>query len=203
MFFAPVFKTRRRIFGWFSLAFCLLCGKIFLNRVYLGRDAKMEAETDRWTRLPRPTEKECSKCGKVLPVSEFQTRNGKSRGRICNACSRDLSRKVMRRRKLWSNNEIRSLLMGPDARCCICGFHRFMVSLEFHHVNRNLKDSSISRLVGVFSYSGRPETWSALVAEVRKCVILCANCHRALHVGEVDLPRGFLYLSPPSDPPQV
>lgn len=45
--------------------------------------------------------------------------------------------------------------------------------LDFHHVNPTEKEDTISTLV----WSSTP----ILVAEIAKCVVLCANCHRKLH----------------------
>ena len=48
-------------------------------------------------------------------------------------------------------------------------------TLDFHHRNKNEKKETISNLV-----------WSrgsikALLKEIEKCDVLCANCHRKLH----------------------
>jgi len=48
---------------------------------------------------------------------------------------------------------------------------------EFHHWEAGTKDFGISQS-GISS-----RTWKAIVAELDKCVMLCANCHREVHAG--------------------
>jgi endogenous inhibitor of DNA gyrase (YacG/DUF329 family) len=64
-------------------------------------------------------------------------------------------------------------LMG--GKCTICGYDKNYASLEFHHLipkekefpldARHLSNSSIT----------------SLLKEAKKCILLCANCHRELH----------------------
>lgn len=50
--------------------------------------------------------------------------------------------------------------------------------LEFHHLNPNEKDMEISNMIG---YSKE-----RLERELKKCIVLCSNCHRKLHYNEKD-----------------
>ena len=49
------------------------------------------------------------------------------------------------------------------------------VSLEFHHINPDIKKYNIPQILHL--------SWNnpKLSAELRKCVILCANCHNEVH----------------------
>jgi len=47
---------------------------------------------------------------------------------------------------------------------------------EFHHWDPRDKAFGISR-------DGLARPWLAIAAELLKCVMLCANCHRELHAG--------------------
>jgi len=56
--------------------------------------------------------------------------------------------------------------------CCICGYDRCQSALEFHHVDPKEKKGAVSSLSG-----------KALIKEIKKCVLLCSNCHREYHEG--------------------
>ena len=61
--------------------------------------------------------------------------------------------------------------------CRICG-ERDADKLTFHHRDPGRKLEKIGRLIS----KGR---YRALVEEIRKCEILCGNCHRMVHGGEI------------------
>lgn len=66
-------------------------------------------------------------------------------------------------------------------RCEICGYNRCIKALDFHHKDPNEKHAEVSHTCQVAS-------WEKVEAEVRKCTLLCANCHRELHAGLFTLP---------------
>lgn len=53
---------------------------------------------------------------------------------------------------------------------------------EFHHWDPREKEFGISR-------DGLARPWDAIAAELLKCVMLCANCHRELRAGVRELER--------------
>ena len=60
--------------------------------------------------------------------------------------------------------------------CRGCGLGSPVDALEFHHVDRKAKEFAIS-------VDGVPRSWARVEAELAKCVLLCANCHRETHAG--------------------
>ncbi len=62
--------------------------------------------------------------------------------------------------------------------CLVCG-EREPVALDFHHLDPAQKDLNISRLVRHRTISNL----DSIQAEMEKCVVLCANCHRKVHAG--------------------
>lgn len=60
------------------------------------------------------------------------------------------------------------------AGCVVCGEHRIN-GLVFHHLFD--KDKSVALI----------RSYSALLQEISKCVVLCGTCHLLLHAGELSL----------------
>lgn len=50
------------------------------------------------------------------------------------------------------------------------------VCLEFHHLDKKRNSFSISESIESGGYSK-----AKIIAEINKCIVLCANCHRKLH----------------------
>jgi transcription elongation factor Elf1 len=66
--------------------------------------------------------------------------------------------------------------------CIVCDEDE-NVCLDFHHLDPSGKDFNIPDLVNQGYGIEKIKT------EVDKCVILCANCHRKVHAGLIDLDR--------------
>lgn len=62
-------------------------------------------------------------------------------------------------------------------QCSKCGFSH-PAALDFHHRDPALKEDSILQMVQ------NNRAWSAVLAEIAKCDVLCANCHRIHHYDE-------------------
>ena len=58
-------------------------------------------------------------------------------------------------------------------KCQICGYDRCPAAFDFHHIDAREKDFSISTSMN----------WERIQAELDKCSLLCANCHREVHNG--------------------
>lgn len=79
---------------------------------------------------------------------------------------------VTKRRRVLKLKAIE--LMG--SKCMVCGYDKHQGVLEFHHVNAATKSFGIS--TGGFSRS-----WTSIYAELQKCILVCANCHREIELG--------------------
>jgi len=78
------------------------------------------------------------------------------------------------RNKAW----MKGYLVGRG--CLVCGESR-RFCLDFHHINPSHKSQKVSSLI----WNG--SSIATLEAEVEKCVVLCSNCHRGYHAGEVEI----------------
>lgn len=60
-------------------------------------------------------------------------------------------------------------------KCMRCGYNKYPEVLEFHHKNPSKKDFNVSS-------KGHCRSWKRVKAEIEKCKLFCANCHREIHV---------------------
>ena len=65
-------------------------------------------------------------------------------------------------------------------KCKCCGYNNYQGALEFHHLDPNGKDFSIGQ-------KGHCRSWEKVKVELDKCVLVCANCHREIHGGLIEL----------------
>lgn len=128
--------------------------------------------------------KKCSKCGIEKPLEEFFLKTGNRRHSYCKECKKEYDR------KWYINNENRrtNLNISQNKRrirnqdfvrdykksrsCEICGYNKTHHALEFHHISGD-KKYSISTI--------RTLSLETIKAEIAKCILICANCHRELH----------------------
>ena len=129
--------------------------------------------------------RQCKQCLKELPLQEFPWRNKerKTQHYTCKKCKRaynkthyrdnsgyykakahtyDNSARQKRRQYVWD--------YLSEHPCVDCG-EPDPVVLEFDHINPAKKLSNVSSLTSRYS-------WVFLLAEIAKCEIRCANCHR-------------------------
>ena len=89
-----------------------------------------------------------------------------------------LIKAVQRRRE-----KVRLMAVGyKGGRCQVCGYDRCIEALGFHHLDPTQKDFGISK-------KGYTRSWEKVKAEIAKCILLCANCHREIHAGTLQLPQ--------------
>lgn len=89
-------------------------------------------------------------------------KDGGSRCRKCQVIS-----VTKRRRKVK-----RSLVQEAGGKCTKCGYSKSVAALHFHHK----KEKSFG-----ISASGFTRGIDILRKEIKKCVLLCANCHAEEH----------------------
>lgn len=69
-------------------------------------------------------------------------------------------------------------------KCQLCGYSKCKSAMEFHHPDPLQKDPRLIRRSG--RMANLP--FDSMKKELDKCVLLCANCHREIHEGIVQLP---------------
>lgn len=69
-------------------------------------------------------------------------------------------------------------VMGDKCQCC--GYSRCPSALELHHIDPTQKE---------FTFSANTNRgWATLIPEMKKCVLVCANCHREIEAGLLNSP---------------
>ena len=114
----------------------------------------------------RRLDAEISKCDVVCAnCHRVRTRD---RGRI--TASTDATRELERKRRYW-RSQLRMLERLKRRPCADCGGVFPGCAMDFDHRDPAQKRYTVSRMVG------RAGT-ARIMAEVAKCDIVCANCHR-------------------------
>lgn len=120
------------------------------------------------------TQKLCSRCLQLKDYTEFYSRkNGKATS-WCKFCNVE---NTLERQRLFKQKCI-----AYKGGCCeSCGFNQYDGALEFHHKDPTKKDFNISR------YRFYTDKSIEVEVELDKCALLCANCHRMIHGGIIQL----------------
>lgn len=79
-------------------------------------------------------------------------------------------------KQFWRKEVKQQAMRALGDKCQVCG-GTFPISVyDFHHINPNEKDFTFSS----FQFNG-PSAWESIRDEIKKCALVCANCHRILH----------------------
>lgn len=110
----------------------------------------------------------CTKCNVILPISSFSKRRGRVNGHTyCKKCQNTYNI------DLWIKRKFKAINYKGD-KCEHCGIaSKHYAIYDFHHTDRSKKEFEWDKL--------KKRSWSAIVQEIDKCKLLCANCHRIEH----------------------
>ncbi len=71
-------------------------------------------------------------------------------------------------------------LKYKGGKCILCGYNRCSSALDFHHIHAKSKEFGVS-------LDGLTRSWERIKNELDKCILVCANCHREIHAGILQL----------------
>ena len=148
---------------------CIVCNTIMENvrsdKIYCSRNCQNKAH---YQNKNQSRIKICEYCGNEFEPKKF----GMSR-RYCFSCMPTIGSNGALVRKYIKQLAVKY----KRKKCEVCGYHKSLAALEFHHKNPKEKD---------FFLSDRNLTlsWGEIQKELDKCVLLCANCHREEHEKE-------------------
>lgn len=140
--------------------------------------------------------KTCCTCHIELDESNFNKNKSRKDGlnSICRICSNARSKRyyqentekhkevIGKRNKIIRKELIRKVNEIKAAGCSFCS-EKEVCCMDFHHLSN--KEDNIANMLRV----GRK--FSDIEEEIKKCVLLCANCHRKIHKGliQIDGPK--------------
>jgi len=113
----------------------------------------------------------CSRCHLNKKKTEFYINNERIQS-LCKKCHNAYLMDKWKKRKILMVKEF-------GGRCEICGYNKNFASLAFHHKESKMKDVSWTKL--------RLRSIDKIRKELKKCQLLCRNCHGEIHHPELDL----------------
>lgn len=155
---------------------CVICGKEFeaikSTKKYCSQECNNEARRLRYQarkkdpipyneRANNCPPRECLICGKT-----FTPKTAAANQRSC--CYDCMPDGVQLRR----GDFLAKIKQSRGGKCQRCGYDTCIKALEFHHLDPSQKD---------FTISNDHFKLKDAIAESKKCILICANCHRELH----------------------
>lgn len=135
------------------------------------------------------TTKVCLKCKEEKDISEFGKRYDKTQPlcRTCNAersaayyaANREKHKKEATERN--ARQQAKYMKWKQTLSCQSCS-EDYGPCMAFHHVDPALKEFEISTGLGRYGVN-------KLLDEIRKCVVVCSNCHIKIHNGHIECPE--------------
>ncbi len=121
----------------------------------------------------------CTQCGNVLRGNQQKYCSGacKQRGHWHQIKHQTNTYHSQTRRAVTRKMKYIALLGGA---CSVCGYDKNLAALEFNHIDPATKSFGID----MRKLSNANEV--ILLEEIRKCNVLCANCHREHHYPELN-----------------
>jgi DNA-binding CsgD family transcriptional regulator len=96
-------------------------------------------------------------------------------------CKRCRKERVAR----WRRDAKDELVRAAGGRCVLCGYSKCLGALQFHHVDPRTKSFGLAM-------RGHTKSMGKLMAEAKKCILLCANCHAEVERRVTSVPKRVL-----------
>jgi hypothetical protein len=142
-----VIDGKERNFG--KRKYCLACSPFKANN---------RQRLEQFIKTREGTNGNCLSCLKDFIFRRHQAMTIK----LCAAC---VSKQRRRNLKLKA-------VAYKGGKCRKCGYYKCVGAMDFHHLNPNEKE---------FTISGNSGKWENIKKELDKCELLCKNCHAERH----------------------
>lgn len=128
----------------------------------------------------------CKQCGnliedKILIDEEF-IKTSKTRIK-CYSCSPYIQKSKINKSDRLNKKRLNSrnkrlefkikIVKLKGGKCSICNYNKNIAALQLHHIDPTIKDFQLSEAMHKSDYE--------IVEELKKCVLLCSNCHIEQH----------------------
>lgn len=132
--------------------------------------------------------KTCTRCQEDLPATSFGQKTSTQLQSACKSCQRSISAEwYVNNKQRQIDNARRNNVAFHDTiqrwkktlTCSKCP-ESFERCLDFHHLDGSNKEEAIAQML----YSS---SWTRIVKELNKCIVLCSNCHRKVHANALDV----------------
>jgi predicted HNH restriction endonuclease len=128
----------------------------------------------------------CIDCNIEKPLDKFYKINGDPNRRYkrCSSCEtkhREANKTQEQKEKHkqwkldWKRNRKKKLVEYKGSICQICNTTGHPAIFDFHHLDPTKKEGLVTTR----------SSYKKSMEEADKCILLCSNCHRLLHAGEV------------------
>lgn len=88
--------------------------------------------------------------------------------------------------KEWRKNTKTKMVTAMGGSCQCCGYNACNNALAFHHIDPSIKE------IGFGDIRANPASWTKIVTELKKCILVCHNCHSEIHAGIRELPSSYV-----------
>lgn len=83
----------------------------------------------------------------------------------------------------WRKKTKQRIVAAMGGKCYVCGYNKCDEVLSLHHLDPSKKEFSMGAM------RANPISWERIVVELKKCVMVCSNCHGEIHYGIIELPK--------------
>lgn len=135
--------------------------KTFHKRSYCYDCSPWNARNNHKLETYDPLHKECTICNLSKLRSEFSDTESR-----CKPCLNN----IIRQKRIEFKQ---SCLDYLTPYCVECKYDKCIAALQFHHIDKSIKDFDISRF--------RLTDFEKVKKELDKCIVLCSNCHAENH----------------------
>ncbi len=107
----------------------------------------------------------CRQCGETDPAKFYSYRK-----KMCARCDNERVKE-----KAYATRE--RVIQHLGGACSKCGYDQFHCALDVHHLAPSTKDPTFENM--------RYWSWKRVVTELETCILVCKNCHAAIHNGDL------------------